>query len=51
LAVSSSIKGTLVVEPVPRNTSDDIIDVIVSFVTAFYTGILALGAVQMLLMT
>jgi hypothetical protein len=50
LVVSSSIKGTLVVEPVPRkpiprNTSDDIIVVIVSFVAALYTGFLALATV------
>jgi hypothetical protein len=51
VVVYSSIKCTLVVEPVPRNTSDDIIVVIVSFVAAIYTGILALAAVQVFLVT
>jgi hypothetical protein len=51
LVVSSSIKCTLVVEPVLRNTSDDIIVVIVSFVAALYTGFLALAAAQIFLMT
>jgi len=50
LVVSSSIKRTLV-EPVPWNTSDDIIDVIVSFVAALYAGFLAFAAVQVFLIT
>jgi hypothetical protein len=44
-------KSKLVVEPVPRNTSDDIIVLIVSFVAVLYTGFLALAAVQVFLMT